>query len=127
MKDQFANYVIQKMIDVADPPQRKMLMHKIRPHVSTLRKFTYGKHILAKLEKYYMKSSTDLGPIGMPPNGALPWRDQPVFYWEETGEQRLFPWKEIWKVPNVFTTYKLGWWWKESTRRKVGVQTIRRF
>ena len=72
MKDQFANYVVQKMIDVSEPPQRKMLMHKIRPHVSTLRKFTYGKHILAKLEKFYMKSNTDLGPIGMPPNGALP-------------------------------------------------------
>lgn len=54
MKDQFANYVIQKMIDVAEPPQRKLLMHRIRPHVPTLRKYTYGKHILAKLEKYYM-------------------------------------------------------------------------
>lgn len=72
MKDQFANYVVQKMIDISEPPQRKLLMHKIRPHVSTLRKFTYGKHILAKLEKFYMKSSTDLGPIGMPPNGGLP-------------------------------------------------------
>ena len=30
MKDQFANYVIQKMIDVADPPQRKLLLHKVR-------------------------------------------------------------------------------------------------
>ncbi len=71
MKDQFANYVVQKMIDVADPPQRKMLMLKIRPHVASLRKFTYGKHILAKLEKFYMKNNADLGPIGMPPNGAL--------------------------------------------------------
>ncbi|ELT98839.1 hypothetical protein CAPTEDRAFT_180493 [Capitella teleta] len=71
MKDQFANYVVQKMLDVADPPQRKLLMHKIRPHVATLRKYTYGKHILAKLEKFYMKSSNELGPIGMPPNGSL--------------------------------------------------------
>ncbi|CAH1774802.1 unnamed protein product, partial [Owenia fusiformis] len=69
MKDQFANYVVQKMIDVAEPPQRKILMHKIRPHVATLRKYTYGKHILAKLEKFFMKNQTDLGPIGMPPNG----------------------------------------------------------
>jgi pumilio RNA-binding family len=42
------------MIDVAEPSQRKLLMHKIRPHVSTLRKYTYGKHILAKLEKYFL-------------------------------------------------------------------------
>lgn len=68
MKDQFANYVVQKMIDVAEPAQRKILMHKIRPHVATLRKYTYGKHILAKLEKFFMKTGSDLGPIG-PPNG----------------------------------------------------------
>ena len=29
MKDQFANYVVQKMIDVAEPTQRKLLMHKV--------------------------------------------------------------------------------------------------
>ncbi|KAB1267248.1 Pumilio-like protein 2 [Camelus dromedarius] len=52
MKDQYANYVI-------------------RPHITTLRKYTYGKHILAKLEKYYLKNSPDLGPIGGPPNGML--------------------------------------------------------
>ncbi|XP_052249506.1 pumilio homolog 2-like isoform X3 [Dreissena polymorpha] len=71
MKDQFANYVVQKMIDVSEPGQRKVLMHKIRPHIGTLRKYTYGKHILAKLEKFLLKNSSDLGPIGMPPNGAL--------------------------------------------------------
>lgn len=70
MKDQFANYVIQKMIDVAEPPQRKLLMHRIRPHVATLRKYTYGKHILAKLEKYYMtiKPTPDFLPLS---NGPL--------------------------------------------------------
>ena len=50
MKDQFANYVVQRMIDVADPVQRKQLVVKLRPHVAILRKYTYGKHILAKLE-----------------------------------------------------------------------------
>ncbi|XP_071520678.1 pumilio homolog 1 isoform X10 [Panulirus ornatus] len=59
MKDQYANYVVQKMIDVAEPAQRKMLMHKIRPHIPTLRKYTYGKHILAKLEKYFIKNAPD--------------------------------------------------------------------
>ena len=66
MKDQYANYVVQKMIDVAETSQRKILMHKIRPHISTLRKYTYGKHILAKMEKYFLKNNTDLGPIGPP-------------------------------------------------------------
>ncbi|XP_069742516.1 pumilio homolog 2-like isoform X3 [Narcine bancroftii] len=71
MKDQYANYVVQKMIDVAESAQRKIIMHKIRPHITTLRKYTYGKHILAKLEKYYMKNSADMGPIGGPQNGML--------------------------------------------------------
>uniref|UniRef100_A0A3B3QP84 Pumilio RNA binding family member 2 n=1 Tax=Paramormyrops kingsleyae TaxID=1676925 RepID=A0A3B3QP84_9TELE len=71
MKDQYANYVVQKMIDMAEPAQRKIIMHKIRPHIATLRKYTYGKHILAKLEKYYMKNNTDLGPIGVPTNGLM--------------------------------------------------------
>ncbi|XP_039596561.1 pumilio homolog 1 isoform X4 [Polypterus senegalus] len=71
MKDQYANYVVQKMIDVAEPTQRKIVMHKIRPHIATLRKYTYGKHILAKLEKYYMKNGVDLGPICGPPNGIM--------------------------------------------------------
>ncbi|XP_038828473.1 pumilio homolog 1-like isoform X4 [Salvelinus namaycush] len=71
MKDQYANYVVQKMIDVAEPTQRKIIMHKIRPHISTLRKYTYGKHILAKLEKYYMKNGVDLGPLCGPPNGIM--------------------------------------------------------
>ncbi|XP_072535902.1 pumilio homolog 2 isoform X3 [Salminus brasiliensis] len=71
MKDQYANYVVQRMIDMAEPAQRKIIMHKIRPHIATLRKYTYGKHILAKLEKYYMKSGSELGPIGGPANGLM--------------------------------------------------------
>lgn len=55
IKDQYANYVVQRMIEVAEPPQRKLLLQKIRPHMASLRKYTYGKHILGKLEKYLMK------------------------------------------------------------------------
>lgn len=74
MKDQYANYVIQKMIDVSEPTQRKIIMHKIKPHVNVLKKYTYGKHIIAKLEKFFQKNSQpmignlneSLGPIGPP-------------------------------------------------------------
>lgn len=87
MKDQYANYVVQKMIDVAEPAQRKVLMHKIRPHLGSLRKYTYGKHIIVKLEKFFMKTASamgvstpanastgagDLGPIGPPASSAGP-------------------------------------------------------
>ena len=50
---------------------RTLLSPQIRPHIATLRKYTYGKHILAKLEKYYMKNGVDLGPICGPPNGII--------------------------------------------------------
>lgn len=57
MKDQYANYVVQKMIDVSEPTQRKTLMLQIRPHMNSLKKYTYGKHIIAKIEKFFSKSS----------------------------------------------------------------------
>ena len=50
------------MIDVAEPGQRKILLQKVRPHIQSLRKFTYGKHIITKLEKHLGKSS-DMGPL----------------------------------------------------------------
>lgn len=67
MKDQYANYVVQKMIDVSEPTQRKTLLHKIRPHMNSLRKYTYGKHIIAKLEKFSLKSG--VGGISSTSNG----------------------------------------------------------
>ncbi|ETN70475.1 RNA binding repeat protein, Pumilio-family [Necator americanus] len=55
MKDQFANYVVQKMLDIADPVYRKKMMYAIKPHIPVLRKYSYGKHIITKLEKYFQK------------------------------------------------------------------------
>lgn len=37
MKDQYANYVVQKMIDVAEPTQRKIVMHKVSGKKSVIR------------------------------------------------------------------------------------------
>ncbi|KAJ1338856.1 hypothetical protein BSLG_006493 [Batrachochytrium salamandrivorans] len=51
MKDQFANYVVQKMLEVASEPQRIMLVTKIKPQLPSLKKFTYGKHLISKVEK----------------------------------------------------------------------------
>lgn len=51
MRDQFANYVVQKMLDVVDGEQRELLLSRMKPHLSSLKKFTYGKHILTKVER----------------------------------------------------------------------------
>ncbi|VDN00881.1 unnamed protein product [Thelazia callipaeda] len=63
MKDQFANYVVQKMLDVADSALRKKMMLAIKPHIPALRKYNYGKHIITKLEKYFQKQSGGLPVI----------------------------------------------------------------
>lgn len=78
MKDPFANYVIQKMLDivtrqnVSDPAEAGILLElrdgivsRIKPQLGTLRKFTYGKHIISKVEKI-------LYPNGVPPSAYSP-------------------------------------------------------
>jgi len=56
------------MFDVADLQQRKKLVQYIRPHITALKKYTYGKHIITKLEKYFQKTNptiaADLGLLG---------------------------------------------------------------
>lgn len=51
MRDQYANYVVQKIIDMADDGQRRLIIDHIKPHIATLRRYTYGKHIIARIEK----------------------------------------------------------------------------
>jgi len=52
MKDQYANYVVQKVIDSVDEPTRDNIITKIKPHVPSLRRYTYSKHTLSRIEKY---------------------------------------------------------------------------
>lgn len=66
MKDQFANYVVQKILDTCTDKQREILLNRIRAHLQALKKYTYGKHIVARVEQlsgegvyllYYWKSN----------------------------------------------------------------------
>lgn len=52
MKDQYANYVVQKMLDVVDDAQRSMLVNKIKPHMQSLKRYTYGRHLLLSKCKF---------------------------------------------------------------------------
>ncbi|TPP57311.1 Maternal protein pumilio [Fasciola gigantica] len=58
VKDWHANYVVQRMLELADAEQRHALISRIRPMQNALRKSNYGKHIFAKLDKYNNLSST---------------------------------------------------------------------
>eukprot|EP00252_Welwitschia_mirabilis_P006489 TRINITY_DN1737_c0_g1_i1.p1 TRINITY_DN1737_c0_g1~~TRINITY_DN1737_c0_g1_i1.p1 ORF type:complete len:1058 (-),score=248.94 TRINITY_DN1737_c0_g1_i1:447-3620(-) len=51
MKDQFANYVVQKVLETCDDQQRELILSRIRVHLSALKKYTFGKHIVARVEK----------------------------------------------------------------------------
>jgi len=51
VKDQYANYVVQKILDVAMEEQRSIIVARIKRHIPNLRKLPYGKHIIARVEK----------------------------------------------------------------------------
>jgi hypothetical protein len=51
MRDAYGNYVIQKALDVCQGADRDRLISCIREHLATVRKFVYGKHIIAHIEK----------------------------------------------------------------------------
>ncbi|KAI8844773.1 Pumilio1 in complex with Cyclinb reverse Rna [Chytridium lagenaria] len=59
MKDQFANYVVQKMLDV--------------PHLQSLKKYTYGKHLISKVER--MMST---GPNAQLGGSSVLYEDSPI-------------------------------------------------
>jgi hypothetical protein len=50
IRDPFANYVIQQMLDVAGPSEREKLISMISPQLEDLRAFPFGKYIVAKVE-----------------------------------------------------------------------------
>ncbi|XP_009334572.2 pumilio homolog 6, chloroplastic-like [Pyrus x bretschneideri] len=53
MKDQYANYVVQKTLEICTDSQRVLLINRIRGHTNTLKKYTYGKHIVARFEQLF--------------------------------------------------------------------------
>lgn len=53
MKDQYANYVVQKILETCTETQRDQLLSRIRVHLHALKKYTYGKHIAARFEQLF--------------------------------------------------------------------------
>merc|ERR1719462_829185 len=51
VRDQYANYVIQKMLETLVSDQRAQLIDKIGKYVPNIRKIAFGKHIVTKIEK----------------------------------------------------------------------------
>lgn len=51
-RDSFGNYVLQRAIEVCSAQQRQLIVQYAHGNLASLRKTTYGKHILQKLDKH---------------------------------------------------------------------------
>ncbi|ONK76906.1 uncharacterized protein A4U43_C02F1120 [Asparagus officinalis] len=61
MKDQFANYVVQKVLETCNDQQRELILSRIKVHLNALKKYTYGKHIVARVEKLVAAGERRIG------------------------------------------------------------------
>jgi len=51
MKDPFGNYVVQKVLETCDDQSLELILSRIKVHLNALKKYTYGKHIVSRVEK----------------------------------------------------------------------------
>ncbi|KAL8159870.1 hypothetical protein V2J09_001407 [Rumex salicifolius] len=51
MKDPFGNYVVQKVLDTCDEQTRELILSRIKLHLCDLKKYTYVKHVVGRVEK----------------------------------------------------------------------------
>lgn len=51
MKDPFGNYVVQKVLETCDDQSRELILSRIKVHLTALKRYTYGKHIVSRVEK----------------------------------------------------------------------------
>ncbi|KAG8047900.1 hypothetical protein GUJ93_ZPchr0008g12810 [Zizania palustris] len=59
MKDQYANYVVQKILETCNEQQRELLISRVKGHLQALRKYTYGKHIVSRVEQLCGEGDTE--------------------------------------------------------------------
>ncbi|KAE9589896.1 putative armadillo-like helical, nucleic acid binding NABP, pumilio domain-containing protein [Lupinus albus] len=51
MKDPFGNYVVQKVLETCDDRSLELILSRIKVHLNALKLYTYGKHIVSRIEK----------------------------------------------------------------------------
>lgn len=61
VRDQFGNYVVQRILDIAERSQRERVVEILREQVSAIKKYSYGKHIIARLEPGWVRQSSSQG------------------------------------------------------------------
>ncbi|XP_042391229.1 pumilio homolog 2-like isoform X1 [Zingiber officinale] len=63
MKDQFGNYVVQKVLETCDDKNRELILQRIKVHQNGLKRYTYGKHIVARVEKLVATGEKHIGAL----------------------------------------------------------------
>ncbi|KAL2525871.1 Pumilio4 [Abeliophyllum distichum] len=61
MKDQFGNYVVQKVLETCDDRSRELILSRIKVHLNALKRYTYGKHIVSRVEKLVATGEKHIG------------------------------------------------------------------
>ncbi|KAL3523488.1 hypothetical protein ACH5RR_016322 [Cinchona calisaya] len=61
MKDPFGNYVVQKVLETCDDQSRELIVSRIKVHLNALKKYTYGKHIVLRIEKLIATGERHMG------------------------------------------------------------------
>ncbi|XP_057788787.1 pumilio homolog 4-like [Salvia miltiorrhiza] len=61
MKDPFGNYVVQKVLETCDDKSRELILSRIKVHLSALKRYTYGKHIVSRVEKLVAAGERHIG------------------------------------------------------------------
>ena len=78
MKDQFANYVVQKLLEVCDDAQRERLLASARAHLPAVKKVSYGKHVVARVEKLVVDVNGARGGGKADARGGVEMEDGPA-------------------------------------------------
>ncbi|XVE68830.1 hypothetical protein DITRI_Ditri09bG0101500 [Diplodiscus trichospermus] len=61
MKDQFGNYVVQKVLETCDDQNLELILSRIKVHLNALKRYTYGKHIVSRVEKLIATGERRIG------------------------------------------------------------------
>jgi hypothetical protein len=49
--NQFANYVVQKVLEICDDQNRELILSRIKVYLNALKRYNYGEHIVARVDK----------------------------------------------------------------------------
>lgn len=63
MKDPFGNYVVQKVLETCSDQSLELILSRIKVHLTALKRYTYGKHIVSRVEKLITTGGEELKPI----------------------------------------------------------------